>query len=190
MKKRIMIAAMALFALALTACGKPNKPVEGFMEAAKAYDFEAMQGYVKSDEESIKEKVDSDNSQAYLDDYWSKQASTISYKITDAVIDGNSATVKVNVNYSDCSKIVQEAMADYMKQGMKLAMSEEETTDEQYSEMFKSIFLLKCANMPPENATVDLEFKCEKIDGKWIITNIPGDMLNVITCDMLKAFSE
>ena len=183
--------------LGITGCAAEKKPedaVKSFMEAAKAFDFEAMAAYVNPDNvgdlESLTDESDSTELEQYFLDYLKESAAKITYEIGSAVISGDTATVTVTCNYVDSSEVLTQTISDFFIEALSAAFSGTELTDEQMNTMMMEIMEENKSSIEETYVDATIDVSCVKIDGVWYVDTVSDEMGDVITSNFLSASEE
>lgn len=196
MRKRFSIIAMCIGILIMVSgCGggkKPGTTVSEFIEAMKVLDLEKMSSKTIGDQIKDKEEMElfsdvdqDDPMEQYMIEYLGSNAKKISYKIKEEEIDGDTATVHVDIEYVDGGPLFQKTFAEFMQQSIGLLFQGQELTDEESSELY--IKIMKEQEEITEQALVEksLEFKCIKKDKEWFIQELDDEILNIIMSNIL-----
>ncbi len=194
LRKLMILVLMASLSFGCGASSKPDDVVKDFFEAAKTFDMEAMVATIVPENtlaaEYTKEIMSDEEFGDYPEEvlsYLEENASKITYKITSSEVDGDKATVMVDVNYIDSYPLIEEMFTEYMTQAFALALSGQEVTDEQYEQLMTDIFKDKMENMEDNFKDVSLEIPCEKVDGKWYIADVDEEMMDVFLSGFILA---
>jgi len=186
MKKIIAILLAAVMILGLAACGekgpKPEDTVTAFCEAVKAFDFEAMQACV---DEKIEEEdfISNEEEEAQeLMDYLKKNASELTYKVGEASVDGDKATVAVDMEYTDISNVMKEVFSEYLTQ--MLALMFEGGSEEEAAAVLDDVLSEKIASVETTRASENIVFNLVKKDEAWKITESNDQIIKVMTGNM------
>lgn len=192
MKKVIAILCMLLMVFALAACGapKPESTVEQFCEAMKKFDVEGMNACLAQPREDIGEiSDDGGDMPETIWNYIKGSAADVEYTVNTAVVDGEKATVKVDFTYNDASKIMSEALGQYLLAAFGMAFSED-SSDEALLKVFGDAFDNAAASAEAKTATKTVEFDCILKDGQWLIADMPDGVEYVLTSNVIVAFEE
>ncbi|HOA79703.1 MAG TPA: hypothetical protein PKK61_01375 [Defluviitaleaceae bacterium] len=182
--KIIAILLISIFALSLVGCSK-NGPEQAVIEL-----FDAMKN---TDLEKLSEILDSDSSEIAEQDTFlkliKKSNETLTYKIGEVTIDGDTAVVKVSCTYGDVNKIFELAMSNYFVKAMEASFSGEEVSDEYFEKILDEEIIAALETTTTEEYSTELTVDCIKKDGKWAIdTNKDNkELANVFTGNLLKS---
>lgn len=187
MKKICGLILAAVMTLSLAACGPQGKPedvVTSFCEAVKNFDSEgaaacfadgAVAPDLSIDPSDLGEEMGSEEIVQYLKDCVGK----MTYTVNEAQIDGDTATVSVNITYTDITPVVTETMQDYIAKAFEMAMSSEEQPDEAaVQKLFTDTLMAKAESVQTDTAAVDVTFDCEVVDGEWKLSQLSDEALN------------
>lgn len=187
MKKICGLILAVVMVLSLAACGSQGKPedvVTTFCEAMKNFDSESASSCfadgvvppdLSVDSEDLGEEMGSEEIVQYLKDC----AGKMTYKVNAAQVDGDKATVLVNITYTDISPVVTQAMGDYIAKAFEMAMSEGGEVDEaEAQQIFADILMESSKNVEAQSAAIDVTFDCEKVNGEWKLSQMSDDTLN------------
>ena len=118
-----------------------------------------------------------------------KSNETLTYKIGEVTIDGDTAVVKVSCTYGDVNKIFELAMSNYFVKAMEASFSGEEVSDEYFEKILDEEIIAALETTTTEEYSTELTVDCIKKDGKWAIdTNKDNkELANVFTGNLLKS---
>ena len=193
MKKILCVILALVLMLSLAACGGPAK---GSPEAAIATLMEGIKAYDPAKIQSVmKEKVDeSDLSLEGIPESMLKTlkewSSKLTYKTDKSTQDGNTCTVPVDVTYTDASDIMKTAMADYISKAMAATFSGGEVKEEEMSKLLINCIEEAAKNGKTTTANSKFDIKLEKVENEWKITEVPADMMNVMTSNLFKSVTD
>ena len=196
MKKTVSLLLAAILLLGLCACGavpaKPEDTVIAFSEGMKAYDFEKMQSCLASSEEDLQSELfngeDQNDLTAKFLTKMKAWAKDMTYEIVSTETDGAKATVEVKYSYKDTTAIVQEFFTEYVTRALALALSG--ATEEEVSELAEQILADKMDTVEPGGTECNIVYALTKKDNKWLIDELPEDVLRVMTADFMIALEE
>lgn len=201
LKKISVFLAVALLVLGLSGCSaaKPEDTVVGFMEAAKAFDLEGMMDftagyYDDSDEEREREigeflNIGEDSYQDYFFDYLKSNAGEITYAVTDAEIEGDTAVVTMDVKYPDGVPLLKAAMTDVFAQAFKVAFSGVELSEEKMEQMFFSAMQENAELFSEQFVEETISVDCIRIENKWYVKEMDEELANILLSNFL-SFAE
>lgn len=201
MKKRKLKLFMPLLIIAvlLAGCGeskpKPEETVTKFMESLKKVDWQDMAGYVKdSDWKGEDEDLMGEES---MQDFFTNTLEKMTYTVGESKIDGDNATVPVDIKYYDGTDLISQIMGEYFSKAMGIALSGQEMSDEEATKMLGDMFSEKTQDLEDTYDEISIDFKCVKEDDKWVISDLDDNFLNVVTSnfnkvseDMANSFSD
>ena len=134
-------------------------------------------------------EIDSDADTTSIIEYIKENASNITYEIGEVSIDEDYATVPVHFTFVDASPIMVSTLSDYLSQAFLLAFSG--VDDSAIDTLLVTIFNEKVDTVDAAEASIDIDFACEKVDGDWKISilseEIRDDLMAVLTCNITKA---
>lgn len=170
MKKIVVI---FLFLISFTGCSLTNTPsgkVEAFLDS-----YNTLTEEVKQDLETkvSVENLNGDNKKIYKE-ILTKQYEDLKYTIKDESIDGDKATVRVNINVYDLYRISKET-EEYMKENPNEFYEGNNFSQDQFNSY-------KLENMKNYTERVDYEvdFELNKVDGMWVLKEPNRDILEKI----------
>lgn len=176
---------------------KPETAVSEFMEAMQDFDLKRMALVVNPSDEAAIEEIDDlsddDISQKYFLDYIKSNAKKITYEIKEVKIDENNkdlALVKVDLKYVDGAPLFIASISEYIKEAFSKAITGEELTDEETSEMMISIMEEQSELIKEEYIEKTVKIKCIKVEDKWYIDNPNEILLNIAMSNILSAAKE
>lgn len=187
MKKICGLILAAVMALSLAACapqGKPEDVVTTFCEAMKSFDSDTAQscfaeGAASPDLDIDEEDLGEEMGSAELVQYLKDCASQMTYTVNAAQIEGDKATVQVNITHTDITPVITQTMADYIAKAFEMAMSEGAEIDQaEAQKIFADTFMETSKNVETQTASTDVTFDCEIVDGAWKISQMSDDTLN------------
>lgn len=167
--KKIIYFLTGLLLIGLVGCGDmentPTKQVEAFLSQYQTLDSKVLEDLdtVIADQGSLTDE----QSDEYRE-FMKKHYQDLKYEIKDEVIDGDNATVSVEIEVNDYSKILQDA-ENYRQE------HEEEFQDEngEYDESKFIAYRLNAMKEANEKVKYTLDFTLTKdADGKWVLDNL------------------
>lgn len=170
MKKIVVVFLLLIIFEGCSLTNTPSSKVEAFLDS-----YNTLTEDVKQDLETkiSVENLNGDNKKIYKE-ILTKQYKDLKYTIKDESIDGDKATVKVNINVYDLYRISKET-EDYMK----------ENPDEFYEgnnfsqDKFNSYKLENMKNYS-ERVDYEIDFTLNKVDGMWTLKEPNRDVLEKI----------
>ena len=166
-----------------------------FMESLKKVDWQAMAGYVKdSDWKGEDEDLMGEES---MQDFFTNTLEKMTYTVGESKIDGDNATVPVDIKYYDGTDLISQIMGEYFSKAMGIALSGQEMSDEEATKMLGDMFSEKTQDLEDTYDEISLDLKCVKEDYKWVISDVDDNFLKVVTSnfnkvseDMANSFSD
>ena len=189
MKKARIALLCLLIVTVLCACGasaKPDSVVKTFSEAMKKTDLEGMANTVQGNayDTSVLELTDEISVQLF--EYMRSENTKITYTIDKTAVDGDRGTVDVTYRYSDASPIVEATMGEYLSRAMSLAFGG--ASEDEMGELFMKLFMENAKTVSPVQAESTVTFSCVKAGSTWEIEDVPDEVTNILTCNMVNSF--
>ena len=189
MKKISTILLCLLIVTVLCACGasaKPDSVVKTFSEAMKKTDLEGMANTVHGNayDTSVLELTDEISVQLF--EYMKSENTKMTYTIDKSAVDGDRGTVDVTYRYSDASPIVEATMGEYLSRAMSLAFGG--ASEDEMGELFMKLFMENAKTVSPVQAESTVTFSCVKAGSTWEIEDVPDEVTNILTCNMVNSF--
>lgn len=162
--------------------------MQGFMDSMKKGDWDTMLTYAQdaSLDDDEKELIDDQN----VNDFLTATAAKLTYTIGQSQIDGNNATVPIDIKYFDGTEVIGEVMGEYFTKMLANAFTEVDITDEEASQMLGKLLAEKTKDLPDTFDEVSTEIDCVKVDGKWMISEVNDDILNAMTSNFMEVSEE
>lgn len=196
-KKSVLVLLVLSLILIVSGCSpaKPENTVKDFMESMKNFNLEEMASKVNPSNTEGKEYVENlteegDEFQNYFMDYLKGNAKEITYTVKEAKLDGDKATVDVDVKYVDGKPLFTVVIADYFQKAMSVAFSGVEITDEEASNIFLASMKTQQENIEKTFSEKTITVNCIKIDDIWYIDNLSDELLDVATSNIFSAADE
>ncbi len=191
MKKFFSLMLALIMAFSLVGCGAkeevPDTVVKAFCEGMKKFDAEAMKTCVVDGSEVNMEDVSLDEeTPPEISEYLVKLASEITYNITNSNVEGDAGTVTVQFSHADITPVMTAVMGEYITQAFAMAFAG--ASDEAMDALFTNLFKEKIESTETITAEKTIEFPCIKTDSGWKISEVPDDVVHVLTCNMATAF--
>lgn len=197
MKKRIIAALLACMLLLMGGCGntaKPEDTVENFFKAAQTLDLEAMITTIEpsntediNDTKALFDEDEFDDYTKYFLDYLKENAGKMTYTIGKSEVDGDKAVVTVDCKYVDGGPLLSATIGEVFKKTFELAFSGTEMTDEEMVQMFTGIMEEQRSVVEETFKESTLDINCVKQDGKWYISEMEDELLDVAMSGFLSA---
>jgi hypothetical protein len=99
-----------------------------------------------------------------------KHYQSLKYEIKDETIDGDSATVTVEIEVIDYSRILDNA-STYLEEH-----ADEFITDDVYDETLYNDYRIEQLDKAEDKVKYTIDITLTKIDGEWVIDDIPSDV--------------
>ncbi len=189
--KSVCILIACLMLIFVAGCAKkasPDDTVKKFSDAIKAFDMEAMDECVKGNQ--IPSEIDIENEETIggLMEYFRKWAKTLEYKIVSSEVTEDTAKVTVEYTHTDASAVFTDAISDYFTQALAMAFSG--ASDEEMGELLVKLLAEKAETSEIGTKQTTIIYPLEKVDDKWLITELPMDTMYVVTSDLLRPMME
>ena len=191
MKKIISIVITITMVVMLTACGGTNSPeatVKTFCEGMKKFDSKKISSTVAGSNEDAFAKIDENSTLKSLMKQLKEWASKMKYTIGKAEIDGDTAKVKVDFQYTDASAVMTVAMADYMSKALAMALSG--ASEDSVKTLLVSCLESAAKTTDTSIAEETVTLKLIKQDSSWKITDVPEELINVFTANIVGAITK
>lgn len=153
--KKLLLSYIFILCFVLAGCGSaaPKDVVNEFLEAVKNNDWEKASTYIDGESEDIVDELLNDEDEEMAKKILSAISKSFKYeKATEEKIDGDNATVTVNVTSVDMSVAFTSTMAEVMPMAIGLAFSEDEAAAEEQIGTLTENALMK--HITDENATL------------------------------------
>lgn len=183
----IWILLACLLLVFMTGCAKEPSPadtVTQFSDAIKAFDLQKMNDYIEGEEAVTSLDLENNETIGGLMNQLKTWSKDLQYKIVSAEEKGDTATVIVEYTHTDASAVTEDAMTDYFTQALAMAFSG--ASDEDMTELLAKLLTEKAETSEIGTKQTTVVYPLKKIDGKWLIEEIPDDALHVITSDLLR----
>jgi len=192
MKRILSLFMVIAMLLSVTACSspKPHTVVEKFCDAMKKFDIQVMSECVKGGmgpDDIFGE--DSDDMEQALLDYMKKCAENIKYKVVSAAMDGDKGEVTVEFTYKDFGPAVNAALEEMMIELFAAAFSED-YDESALTEKFMTALNNKSDASKMNDVTKTVKFNCEKSGKDWLISEVPEDVMHVLSANIMNAFED
>lgn len=187
MKKLLALLVSLIMAFSLVGCSseKPDKIVTEFFTAMQSFDFNAMKGCLFSAEGAEEILIEGDI-ESSLYDAWGKWAKEMKFSVEAITENGDDATVTVKLDYVDASIVMVETLTEYIGQAFALAFTG--ASDEAVSALMESILKDKIETVETTTAQKKLDISCIKVDKGWKIKELPDEIVDVISANMISVF--
>ena len=175
--KKIMLA-LIVFVLLLTGCDNelmntPTKRVETMLNNYVTLNQDVLDDL---DETLLSETVMTTEQKDKYRDILKKQYQNLSYEIKDETVDGNNATVEVEIEVYDYKKIVDDAEL-YLNENAKEFLGEDGKT----SDITKfNDYKLEQLEGAKDKVKYTLNLTLKKVDGKWTLDDLTDTEISKI----------
>lgn len=190
--KRLLAVILALaLGLSLAACGNsaskntPEGVITGFCDCLKTLDLKKMQDYLK--DPASESELGMDEVPSGFMDILKGWAKDLKYKVGKAETDGDKSKVTVDFTYTDATDIFKAALSGYISKAMAEALAGRELSEEKMTSLLLDCIKEAQKNTEAKTADVSMDFRLEKVDGNWKISDISKDLGNMILSNMLEA---
>lgn len=173
MKKKISIIAIILMLFVSTACSMMNTPTSEVEKLLAKYNSNDEEILVELDDYINDSDLTDDQSEKYKKVYL-KQFKDMKYEIKDEKIDGDNATVTVQItvyDYYTAEKKANEYLSSHQ---------DEFKTDGEYDKSLFTDYKLKLFDDVNDTVDYTLDFELSKIDGKWVVNDLTQEQLEKI----------
>ena len=167
----------------------PTKTAEEFLQAIKDQDAETLSELYESDKIDIFEDTD-ENTDGLSDSIKEElivKLLNFDYEITDEKVDGNKATVSVNISTYDFKNLFAEFIRDYISEGLSQAL--DGASKEELEKLAEEVFSKKLDKLTDKSVTTTVELKLVKKGNKWIVKNVDDSFINALTGGLSDTFS-
>lgn len=200
--KKVWYLLVVVLMIGLVGCGtdKPDDMVENTVKCLQKNQVnEAKQYFYYEDsttekvEESTQSEDDSDSfSDAFTDimnECAEENSQYLKYEVVDSTVNGDAATVTVEVTYKNAGPVAKLALNDLISQSISSAFSSAFTDGGEIDNEDMSAILIAAFEKEKENAAIidkteTLEINCKKTDKGWKISNYET-LLNIYYCNIL-----
>lgn len=174
--KKIVIAFVML--ILLTGCNNdlmntPTKRVETLLNNYVTLDSKVLSDL---DETLLTETVMTNDQKSRYRDILKKQYQNLSYEIKDETIDGDVATVEVEIKVYDYQKIVTEAETYLASNPSDFLQDDNKTTDIGKFNDYK----LEQLENAKDKVTYTLNLTLKKVDDKWVLDDLTDTEISKI----------
>lgn len=166
--KKLLLLFLGLSTLFMTACGNmedtPSKAVEEFLGKYQGMDQTVL---TQLDDIVESEATLNDDQKKEYKSLMEKQYQNLSYKIKDENVDGDNATVDVEVEVFDYATALDKAQEYYDNNNDEFLDDEGNLDDSKYMD-----YRIKEMNNVADKKKEEITFNLEKEDGKWKVQNL------------------
>jgi len=173
MKKRFIIFSILLILLLTTACSMNTTPTSSVEKVLSKYNTNDEEIVVELDDYVNNSELTDEQAKKYKEVYL-KQFKDMKYEIKDEKIDGDNATVTVQITVYDYYNAENKAN-EYLQNNQ-----DKFKTDDVYDE---SLFMdYKLKQLSEVNETVDytLDFTLTKVKNEWVVNDLTNEQLEKI----------
>lgn len=194
--KTFLLFTFMLVTLVSCSSAKPDSTVEQLFKAIQKFDFEAISLTITPTARvaagvSISDFQNQSNElPAEFFDYLKKNASKVTFKITDSQTTDEKAIVTVTTKYVDAGPIVKASIGEFFAKAFGLAFSSTEMTEEESTQMFMSIMNEQIETIDEQFAEKSIQIELEKLDKTWYVSALSEDLLDMITSGFLSAAAD
>ena len=186
MKRTISLVVCILLLINLTSCGAKGKPepiVRRFCDAMQSYDLAEMQKCTVFTGDAVPTFFD-DTAPASraLYQYITECASKMEYTIESSSFSKDTGLVTVSFSYLDATTVVNSAIAEFVSQMFVFAFTNADDTIIEAT--FSGMLTNKAAEIEPTVLKEVVTFPCKYTDDGWKITEVPEEILNILTCNI------
>ena len=189
MSKKIVVAfiTIALSVFGCFACGcsqqTPSDVTSGLLSAMQNGDSEKISKYCNNININYSPADKNNNltkeQQDVVDDFVNK-ARDFNYKVVSETVDGDSATVDVEINTYDFGDMFKEAIGEYIGQALGYAFAGN-ATEEKLTGLFIDIIGEKMEGMTEKNYNKTITFALTKSDNVWKVNEVNDSHFDAIT---------
>lgn len=140
MKKVLIFILIIAMAISLAACStsSPDKTVKGMLDSIKSWDVEAMKKYIPADDFYSQTDMNSE-SMATAEATMKLLVANMNYKITDTKVNGNTATVDVEITNINMKPVFQDMISEMFALAFSgVDISDETVQQQKISEIISS----------------------------------------------------
>ncbi len=112
----------------------------------------------------------------------------LDFVIGEEKIDGDTATVQVEITSHDLSTVLGEAFSEYFQQALGMAFSG--ASDEDLSALFGDIFISKIDAQAEKTHVATTTFNLTKVDGKWKLDKLSDDNIDCLLGGLTSSLNE
>lgn len=199
--KKVWCVLGILMLVGLNGCGseKPDNTVESAIECLKENQLNDASQYFFYEEDATLNTEEDEQSSETIDTYSSaylnimttcaeENSQYLEYEILENTIDGDDATVKVQITYKNAGPVLKLAVNDLLETVVSSAVTSEllgggDVDDDDMSAILLAAFEKEKENAAIIDKTETLDIFCKKTDNGWKITNYEV-LLNVYYCNI------
>lgn len=164
MKKLVLLLSLVFLFVGCTEKETPSKKVEAFFASYQTLDTEVIDQLNKTVSED--DSLDTNSKDKYIE-IMKKHYSNLKYNIKDELIDGDDATVTVEIEVYDYTNILKNA-EKYMNENKEQFNDENGT----FSNQLFTNYRLEQMEKVNETITYTLKLSLTRIDKEWIIDDL------------------
>lgn len=176
-----LIPCLLLCAVLLSACGAksetPEAAAANALNAVKAVDMATIQKYFGSDTDLFNAGEQTEETTSAEDKVFIESiVQNLSFEIVSSSIDGDKATVHVNITNTDMSAIFTQYMQSIFQEALQYAFLPEEQrpSDEEMSQLYMQRFQELMSQEDNPSVTTNLDMSLTKNENTWLITADPA----------------
>lgn len=197
--KKIVISVLSILTIfALFGCNKLDVSDNGdkgaeavvisFFEAVKQFDLEKATENINGGDTSRFE-ISSEYQTKFptFIKYLKESVSELTYEIVESNVDGNEATIKVNVKYVDSSGIAGNFITEALKKYLTAAINGVDVDSQEFYDELNDLFQQLVDTTEPKFQETTLDIKCVFSDNRWYID---FDSLSILEDIITSGFSD
>ncbi|MBQ5952151.1 MAG: hypothetical protein IJL66_08395 [Lachnospiraceae bacterium] len=202
MKKILALLLALTMVLSLAACGggsktptKPNEVAAALLEAIKKQDTETAKKYYAG--EDLDFSLDGEDlgvEDKEVTEKLVKKLMDFDYKLGDAKVDGDKATIATEFKTYDIGPAMAEFVSDLFSQALAMAFSGEEDSEAKIDELSKELtkkLVEKVDGLKEKSVTTNADMTLTKnSEGKWIVDEFSKEFGNAMLGDLEKAMED
>lgn len=190
-KKLLAIITLAVMTFSLCSCSSsptPTETVDAFLTAIKTQDSEGMKAvYPDGDLNEMYDAAEFEEGIDELGPLLLEKLLAFDYEITEEKIDGEKATVTVDITTYALGTAFTDFMSEYMTQAFALAFSD--ASDEEIEALATTLFENEINKLTEKNYTDTVDIALSQTDDGWVIDEIEedDDFYNALTGGIIDA---
>lgn len=175
--RKKLIPCLLLCTVLLSACGAksetPEAAATNALNAVKAVDMATIQRYFGSDTDLFNAgEQTEENTSAENKVFIESVVQNLTFEIVSSSIDGDKATVNVNITNTDMSAIFTQYMQSIFQEALQYAFLPEEQrpSEEEMSQLYMQRFQELMSQEDNPSVTTNLDMNLTKNENTWLIT--------------------